>query len=161
MRFSAPPSEPIATSAISDPGILLGALDEPVSVEAINGISPWQFSAALSPHMAAAREGRSIDFDELIALCRGAIARNDGALFIEGVGGIMAPLDGEHTVLDWTKALGLPLIFVTGSYLGAISHTLTALPVLADVGLVLTVPVVHEADDGAEARDATCATLAG
>ena len=55
--------------------------------------------------------------------------------FIEGVGGIMVPLDRKHTVLDWAKALGLPLIVVAGSYLGTISHTLTALRVIADAGL--------------------------
>jgi dethiobiotin synthetase len=150
----------IATSAISDPGILLDALDEPVSVEAIKRISPWQFSAALSPDMAAAREGRSIDFAELIAHCRGAIDQSDGTLLIEGVGGIMVPLDGERTVLDWTKALGLPLIFVTGSYLGSISHTLTALRVIADAGLGVKVVVVNESGDGAVPLDETVATLA-
>jgi dethiobiotin synthetase len=150
----------IATSAISDPGILLDALDEPVSVEAINRISPWQFSAALSPDMAAAREGRGIDFGELIALCRSAIALNEGTLLIEGVGGIMVPLDAEHTVLDWVKALGLPLIFVTGSYLGSISHTLTAMRVIADAGLVAKVLVVNESGDGAVPLDETVATLA-
>jgi len=150
----------IATSAISDPGILLDALDEPISVEAINRISPWQFSAALSPDMAAAREGRSIDFSELIAHCRGAIALNEGTLLFEGVGGIMVPLDGKHTVLDWVKALGLPLIFVTGSYLGSISHTLTALRVIADASLVVRVMVVNDSGDGAVPLDETVATLA-
>jgi dethiobiotin synthetase len=149
----------IATSAISDPGILLDALDEPVSVEAINRISPWQFSAALPPDMAAAREGRSIVFDELIALCRSAIDESEGALFIEGVGGIMVPLDDGHTVLDWAKALGLPLIFVTGSYLGTISHTLTALRVIGDTGLVVKVLVVNESGDGAVPLDDTVATF--
>ena len=117
----------IATSAISDPGVLLDALEEPVSVEALTRISPWQFAAPLSPDMAAAREGREIVFDELVAFCREALAKNDGTLFIEGVGGIMVPLDREHTVLDWAKALDVPLILVAGSYLGTISHTLTAL----------------------------------
>lgn len=150
----------IATSAISDPGILLDALEEPVSVEAINRISPWRFSAPLSPDMAAAREGRNIDFDELVAHCRGAIDQNEGTLLIEGVGGIMVPLDGKHTVLDWAKALGLPLIFVTGSYLGSISHTLTALRVIADAGLIVKVLVINESGDGAVPLDETVATLA-
>ena len=54
--------------------------------------------------------------------CREGIAAHDGTLFIEGVGGVMVPLDGRHTVLDWMRALGLPLILVTGSYLGTISQ---------------------------------------
>ena len=39
----------------------------------------------------------------------------------------MVPLDGERTILDVMMALQLPLILVAGSYLGTISHTLTAL----------------------------------
>ena len=38
----------------------------------------------------------------------------------------MVPLDGERTILDVMMALQLPLILVAGSYLGTISHTLTA-----------------------------------
>ena len=44
-------------------------------------------------------------------------------LLIEGIGGIMVPLDARHTVLDWMNALDLPLLLVAGSYLGSLSHT--------------------------------------
>ena len=43
-----------------------------------------------------------------------------------GIGGVMVPLNRTHTTLDWMTALNLPLILVAGSYLGTISHTLTA-----------------------------------
>src|SRR5664279_5212453 len=79
----------IASAAISDPGVLLEALDEPITEDSLMRISPWQFAAPLSPDMAAARERRSIGFDDLVALCRNAIANARGTLFIEGVGGIM------------------------------------------------------------------------
>jgi dethiobiotin synthetase len=42
----------------------------------------------------------------------------------------MVPLDEQRTVLDVMMALQLPLILVVGSYLGTISHTLTALDAL-------------------------------
>jgi len=149
----------IATAAISDPGVLLDALEEPISVEALKRISPWQFAAPLSPDMAAAREGRQIAFDDLVAFCRDALAKNDGTLFIEGVGGIMVPLDAEHTVLDWAKVLDVPLIVVTGSYLGTISHTLTALDVIARAGLKVVALVVNDSGDGAVPLAETLATL--
>jgi dethiobiotin synthetase len=116
-----------AQAANSDPGMLLRALGLPVSAESIGGISPWRFRAPLSPDLAARREGRSIDVDDVIAFCRGAVEKRQDLLLIEGVGGIMVPLDGERTILDVMMALKLPLILVTGSYLGTISHTLTAL----------------------------------
>jgi dethiobiotin synthetase len=111
----------------SDSGVLLRALGLQVTPEAIERMSPWRFRAPLSPDLAARREGRSINVDDVIAFCQGAIEHRQDLLLIEGVGGIMVPLDGERTILDVMMALRLPLILVTGSYLGTISHTLTAL----------------------------------
>jgi dethiobiotin synthetase len=149
-----------ATSAASDPGALLAALGEAVTAEALARISPWQFAAPLSPDMAAAREERRIEFDELVKLCRDtAAASRDGTLFIEGVGGVMVPLDGRHTVLDWMVALGLPLVVVAGSYLGTISHTLTALEVIARARLKVAALVINDSGDGAVPMDETMTTL--
>lgn len=134
----------LATAALSDPGILLAALDEPIVPETLDRVSPWRFAAPLSPDMAAAREGRAIDFDILLRVCREGMAAANGPLFIEGVGGVMVPLDGRHTVLDWMVEMALPLIVVTGSYLGTISHTLTTLDVLARRGLRVAALVVNE-----------------
>jgi len=141
----------------SDTGLLLAALGEPAADDAVARLSPWRFAAPLSPDMAAAREGRAVDFDVLLRFCRRGIAECDGTLFIEGVGGIMVPLDGTHTVLDWAAALGLPLILVTGSYLGTLSHSLTALRVAA--GLRIAAIVVNETPGSTVAMDDTVATL--
>lgn len=150
----------MATSALSDPGVLLDALGEKVTPEGLKRLSPWQFAAPLSPDMAAAREERSIDYDELIAICQKAIAASgDGTLFIEGVGGIMVPLSARYTVLDWMRALNIPLIVVVGSYLGTISHTLTALEVVARAKLKVAALVVNDSGDGAVPLDETMATL--
>ena len=150
----------MATAASSDPGVLLAALDIPISPEALEDMSPWRFAAPLSPDMAAAREGKSLDFDAIVALCRQRVAQNDGTLFIEGVGGVMVPLDDRHTVLDWMGALNLPLIMVTGSYLGTISHTLTALDVVARRGLTVKALVINDTGDGAVPIGETKAVLA-
>lgn len=149
----------IATAALSDPGVLLGALDEPITEEALTRISPWRFAAPLSPDMAAAREGLALEFDDIMKFCREGIAAHDGTLFIEGVGGVMVPLNGRETVLDWMRALGLPLIVVAGSYLGTISHTLTALDVLARARLRVAALVINESGDGAVPLDETVTTL--
>jgi dethiobiotin synthetase len=150
----------MATAALSDPGVLLGALDAPVTPEALEDISPWRFAAPLSPDMAAAREGKTLDFDAIIALCQRAIAAETGTLFIEGVGGVMVPLDTRHTVLDWMGALDLPLVMVAGSYLGTITHTLTALDVVARHGLAVKALVINETGDGAVPIEETKAALA-
>jgi dethiobiotin synthetase len=144
----------------SDPAVLLRALGRAVSADEIASVAPWRFRAPLSPDLAAARENRSVDFDELITFSRKAIAASIGMLFIEGVGGIMVPLDGKRTVLDWMAALDIPLLLVVGGYLGTISHTLTALDVLAQRKLTIAGIVVSESERDTVELDDTVASIA-
>jgi len=144
----------------SDPAVLLKALGRPVTPDEIAGIAPWRFRAPLSPDLAAAREGRTLAFDELIAFARAAIAKASGTLFIEGVGGIMVPIDAQRTVLDWMAELGIPIILVVGGYLGTLSHTLTALDVLAQRKLSIAAIVVSESERNPVALEETVASIA-
>ena len=118
------------------------------------------FAAPLSPDMAAERENRSIAFDALTEFCRDAIAAHRDRLFIEGIGGIMVPLDRSHTVLDLITELRLPLLLVAGSYVGTISHTLTALQVLARRNVDVAAVVISESPGSAALLDETVATVA-
>jgi dethiobiotin synthetase len=148
-----------ARPADSDPGVLLSALGRAATPEALEQMSPWRFSAPLSPDLAARAEGRSVDFRALVEFSRRAVYGR-GSILIEGVGGIMVPLDERHTVLDWMSALRIPVMLVAGSYLGTISHTLTALHVLAQRNLDIAGVVVSEsASPGATLAD-TVATIA-
>jgi dethiobiotin synthetase len=149
-----------AALAGSDPGVLLAALGRPLTFEEVQRISPWRFAAPLSPDMAAAREGRAIDFGELVKFCDGAVAARRGRLFIEGIGGIMVPLDATRTMLDLITALRLRLILVAGSYVGTLSHTLTALQVLVRRNLDVAAVVVSESEDSAASLDDTVAAIA-
>ncbi len=119
-----PVSDPAYDAAILARAAGLDA-DDPA---AIGRVAPWRFAAPVSPDMAAAREGRTIPFEDLVAFCRRSIdaTPRHGVALIEGVGGAMVPLDDRHTVLDWIAALRIPTILVGGTYLGAISHVLTA-----------------------------------
>ena len=144
----------------SDPAVLLTALGRPVAADEVERIAPWRFRAPLSPDLAAAREGRSIDFAQLIAFSHKAIDAANGILFIEGVGGIMVPLDAERTVLDWMAALQIPLLLVVGGYLGTISHTLTALDVLAQRHLKIAAIVVSESERNPVELDDTVSSIA-
>jgi dethiobiotin synthetase len=137
----------VITAESSDTGILLRAMERPITPETVAALSPWRFRAPLSPDMAAARESRVIDFEELITFCRKEIAAADGALFIEGVGGVMVPLGAQHTVLDWIAALKIPTLLVAGTYLGTISHTLTAFAALASRGIAVRAIVLNESEN--------------
>jgi dethiobiotin synthetase len=144
----------------SDPAVLLAALGRPVSANEIAGIAPWRFRAPLAPDLAAAREGRTLDFDAVLEFSRRAGGNGSGLLLIEGVGGIMAPIDTRHTVLDWMTALRAPVLLVVGSYLGSISHTLTAVHVLAEQKLGMAAIVVSESDRSPVPMEDTVASIA-
>ena len=49
---------------------------------------------------------------------------------IEGAGGVMSPIASDGLNLDLIRELDAHPVLVAGSYLGTISHTLTALRVL-------------------------------
>ena len=148
-----------ADAEASDPGVLLAALGRPVTPLEIERIAPWRFAAPLSPDMAALRESRTIDFDALVEFSRGALASAKGTLLIEGIGGVMVPLDDSRTVLDWMAALNIPVVLVAGSYLGSLSHTLTSLEALRRCHLVIKALVVNETQDSTVPMADTVATL--
>ena len=131
----------------SDTGVLLAAMGCPLIQSEVDRISPWRFKAPLSPDMAAKRENKDIAFDSLIAFCQDQIATHE-VLLIEGAGGVMSPLDQRHTMVDWIAALDIPVILVTGSYLGAISHCLTALQVLGKSAIMILVSESFESTVG-------------
>jgi dethiobiotin synthetase len=142
----------------SDSGELLRALALPCNAANLDAMSPWRFAAALSPDMAAARERRSVPFGELVEFCR-APSPADVTL-IEGIGGVMVPLDAHHTVLDWIAALRAPAVLVVGSYLGTLSHTLMAAAVLRERGCTLATVIVSESSEQPVALAETAAAIA-
>jgi dethiobiotin synthetase len=146
-------------AATSDPGVLLAALGHPVTPDEIERIAPWRFNVPLSPDMAARRENRTIDFGALVAFSRDALATAKGMLLIEGIGGVMVPLDDQCTVLDWMAALNIPVVLVAGSYLGSLSHTLTSLEALRRHHLVIKALVVNETPGSTVPMMDTVATL--
>lgn len=150
--------DPLQAQA-SDAGALLAALGREATAAELDAIAPWRFKAPLSPDMAAAREGRCVDFAELVAYTRRSADADSCPTLIEGVGGVMAPLDAQHTVRDWIAAAGLPCVLVSGSYLGSLSHTLTALEALARVGAGVTVIAVNETPDSTVTLESTLESL--
>ncbi len=146
-----------AQPGTSDCAQLLAAQSLPLAHH-LDELSPWRFQAPLSPDMAAAAEQRQVPFSELLRFCRTAAAA-DATLLIEGIGGAMVPLDDSHTVLDWMAALGMPVLIVSGSYLGTLSHTLTTCAAVAAREIHIQAVLVSESPDNDIDLEATCASL--
>ncbi len=96
-------------------------------------VSPYRYAPAVSPHLAAALAGESIDPAALVARAREAAAA--GTLIAEGVGGLLVPLTDSFTVCDLALALGLPVLIAARPGLGTINHTLLTLRAARDSGL--------------------------
>lgn len=146
-------------AAASDPGVLLSASGREAAAADIDAIAPWRFLAPLSPDMAARQEGKTIDFSALVRFCRTAIQKAKDVLVIEGIGGLMVPLDARSTVLDLIEALQIPVILVAGTYLGTLSHVLSAIGVATARGIDIAALVLNETPDSSVPIAATCASL--
>lgn len=131
----------------TDTAILLQAGQQLITSSAIEAISPWRFFAPLTPDMAAKKEGRAIHPNELISFCQAQLnlaKQQDKLHLIEGVGGVMSPIAKQFTGLDWIHALRCPSLLVVGSYLGTLSHTLTAITALQRQTHEIMAVVVNE-----------------
>jgi len=152
------------TVAQSDTAELLRAMGREVNEAGLDAISPWRFRAAMSPDMAAAREGRSVPYRAVVSFCAEAASGNHDHVLVEGVGGVMVPLDKEHLVLDWMRDLNartaITPVLVVGSYLGTVSHTLTSFRVLTAEGLAPRAIIVSESEVSPVPLEETCETIA-
>ncbi len=132
----------------SDCAKILTALGLEISQESLDKISPWRFEEGASPHFAAQNSGVKIDFRAVKDFCVRKIstAKNrDQFLFIEAAGGIMTPINGDKTFLDLAAELKIPTLLLTANYLGAISHTLSAVEALRSRNIAIEKIIVNEA----------------
>ena len=143
----------------SDTWHILAALGEAPTEAAVARVSPWRYAAPLAPNMAARAEGKQLDCEALFSFSRKALQEKADLVLIEGVGGVMVPLDDEKTVLDWIVACDVPVVLVVGDYLGTISHTLTAVEVLRAKGVETAAVVVSESGESSVAYDDTLAEI--
>ena len=92
---------------------LLDAMEKPHDQKNIEAISPWRFAAPLSPDMAAKKEGRHLELSDIVSFCQQE--QKADICLIEGVGGVMVPLNDKVTVLDWITQLSYETVLVVGS----------------------------------------------
>ena len=139
--------------AASDAGQLLQACGEAVTPEAVSRICRYRFQAPLAPNVAMRRAGMAQDYAGILDFTRKAIAAADGPVLVEGAGGVMSPLTDDKLQIDYMADLGLPVILVAAPYLGAVSHTLTAIDALGARGLKLTELIISQPDPASPAPE--------
>ena len=112
----------------------------------LDDITPVRFREPLAPAVAAQLHGQKIDWDHVAR----AMQRVDEAcdvVIVEGVGGVMVPLDPEPpgvTILDLARAIGYPVVVVARSGLGTLNHTALSVAVLRGAGLRIAGIVMND-----------------
>ncbi|MFA7237005.1 MAG: dethiobiotin synthase [Phycisphaeraceae bacterium] len=116
-------------------------------------INPVRYHPPLAPAVAAEKAKKPVDFDAIADSLRRLDGEHD-VLLIEGIGGIMVPLDDPRTVLDMAAMIGYPVLVVTRPGLGTLNHTALTCGAIAQRGLRLAGLVIngYDPDDTAPAN---------
>jgi len=95
---------------------------------------PYLFKFPASPHLAAEMECVRIDEDKISSAIEQIQMQHKNVL-VEGVGGLMVPINDEVLVVDFVQQHQFPVILVTSARLGSINHTLLSLEVMKKRGI--------------------------
>jgi dethiobiotin synthetase len=155
--------KPIASGAVLRDGVLhnedADQLDAAANVALPNPIrTPFMMREPVAPHIAAAREGVTLDIARIVDAHRFAATQAD-VVVVEGVGGFRVPLDDTRDTADLAVALHLPVVLVVGLRLGCISHALLTAEAIAARGLTLAGWVANRVDPDMLYPDENIATL--
>ncbi|MEW6328416.1 MAG: dethiobiotin synthase [Thermodesulfobacteriota bacterium] len=102
----------------------------------------YAFTPAVSPHLAAARAGVTIDLARIESDHAAMRSRYD-AVLVEGAGGLLVPLNDDSFMADLAARLKLPLAIVSRPSLGTINHTLLTVSVARQRGLAVAGIIIN------------------
>lgn len=113
------------------------------TAQSLSSVCPYRFEAPLAPDLAARQAGRRIDPAVIRDRFRTVAASHDITV-VEGAGGLLVPIWERYTMADLAVDLGLPLLVVVASRLGAVSHTLLTLDHARVRGLPVSAYVLNQ-----------------
>lgn len=105
-------------------------------------INPVRYHPPLAPAVAAEKAKKPVDFGAIADSLRRLDGEHD-VLLVEGIGGIMVPLDEQRTVLDLAAMIGYPILVVTRPGLGTLNHTALTCSAIVRRGLCLAGLVIN------------------
>jgi len=127
-----------------DARVLAEAIGTPDELALVN---PVCFEAPLAPLVAARLEGVRVDLGAVWRAYETLAARHE-FLVVEGVGGLLVPIDEGATVLDLIVMLRLPALVVTRPALGTINHTLLTVRYAREHGIEVVGLVMDAVEPG-------------
>lgn len=124
------------------------------SADSLDDIVPYRLEQPLTPSVAAALSGVTIDFDVINRAYR-RIAGSSDLTLVEGVGGLLAPIFHHLTGVDLIRLLEIPLIIVARNALGTINHTLLTVEHARRSGLAVLGIIINHCSPSPDLSAAT------
>ncbi len=121
--------KPVATGAVKSKNgfvsqdVMFLAKSIGCNEEEIGLINPIILELPLSPLVASRLENKEINISRIKEAYSKLCDRHD-FIIVEGIGGILVPIERDYFVTDMIGNLGLPVVIVTRPNLGTINHTL-------------------------------------
>ncbi len=108
----------------------------------IEMVNPVCLEPPLAPSVASRLTHRPVDL-RLVWKAFKVLASAHECLVVEGIGGLMTPLQERYTVAHLVQRLGLPLLVVSRPTLGTINHTVLTVHAARSFGLPVRGLVVN------------------
>ncbi len=140
-------SKPVATGCVhrreglvsEDAEYLASCAD---SRHPLDMVCPQRYAEPLAPAIAASRAGQPLDWPT-VQRSLTLMASQSDVMLVEGVGGLLVPLDQRASVLDMIMWLQLPAVIVARPGLGTINHTLLTIAMLRSAGITVAGVVIN------------------
>ncbi|MDP1681161.1 MAG: dethiobiotin synthase [Burkholderiales bacterium] len=121
-------------------------------------MNPYAFEFPIAPHIAAQQAGIEIDLARIESAYREIESQSDEVI-VEGVGGLLVPLNATQTAADIVVRLNLPVILVVGMRLGCLNHALLTVEAMQRRGIKLEAWVANQIDPTMRAVESNLASL--
>lgn len=102
----------------------------------------------LAPYAIERRGGPAVGSLRQLAKRIRELSRDADYTIVEGAGGVLVPLDREHTIADLAAQLDLQTVLVARNELGVLSYTLTAVEALRRRRVSVRAIVLNHVDRG-------------
>lgn len=123
------------------------------STDPLDVVNPYRFRAALAPNIAARLERKIVNPEKIKKYFKTIAGRHDVTL-VEGAGGILSPITDRLDNAGLALMLGLNVIIVVSSRLGAVNQALLVIEATRSCGLDISVVALNNMN-GRRGRDAS------
>lgn len=106
-------------------------------------VCPQRYVEPLAPAVAAERAKQPLNW-EAIQRSIDQMSRESDVMIVEGVGGLMVPMDAKYTFRDVAAWLGAPAIVVARPGLGTINHTLLTIEAMRRIDVAFAGVVINQ-----------------